>query len=189
MAHAERALTLPPRDEHDPTDEIASILTKAKEKLGFVPNMYRNMANVPGLLETYLVGYDAFRSGSGFSPAEQETVLLTISRVNGCDYCLAAHSTIADRSGVPADFTDALRSGGPIPDDRLDGLARFTVAMIETRGLPTAVDLDAFFAAGYSECDVLQVVLAIAVKTISNYSNHLFHTEVDAAFAGRAWEG
>ncbi|BCI85828.1 hypothetical protein NIIDMKKI_10340 [Mycobacterium kansasii] len=60
--------------------------------------------------------------------------------------------------------------------------------MVESRGLPTAAELESFLAEGFAETDVLQVLLAIAVKTISNYSNHLFHTDVDAAFAGQIWE-
>lgn len=187
MTHTERSLSLPPRDVTDPDPAIAAVLSTAQAKMGFLPNMYRNMANAPGLLQTYMAGYDAFRADSGLSPAEQETVFLTISRTNGCDYCVAAHSMLADMSKVPAEVTEALRDGRPIPDPRLDALATFTAAMVQSRGLPTAADLDAFAAAGYSETDVLQVLLAIAVKTISNYSNHLFHTEVDPMFAGRAW--
>jgi uncharacterized peroxidase-related enzyme len=188
MPHSERALTLPARDVTDTDPAVAAILSKAQSKLGFLPNMYRNMANAPGLLETYMVGYDAFRSESGFTAAEQEIVLLAISITNGCEYCVAAHSTIADRSGVPAAVTDAIRTGSMLPDSRLDALANFTATLVETRGRPTAADLDAFHAVGYSEHHVMQILLAIAVKTISNYSNHLFHTEVDAAFVGRTWE-
>lgn len=91
-------------------------------------------------------------------------------------------------SKVPTEVTDALRDGRTLPDARLDALATFVTSMVESRGLPTAADLDAFLAAGFTETDVLQVLLAIAVKTISNYSNHLFHTEVDKSFAGRVWE-
>ncbi|MGD9620727.1 MAG: carboxymuconolactone decarboxylase family protein [Mycolicibacterium sp.] len=188
MSHSERALTLPARDPDDADPAVAAILTKARAKLGFLPNMYRNMANAPGLLETYLVGYDAFRQNSGLTAAEQEIVLLAISTTNGCQYCVAAHSTIADLSGVPGDVTDALRDGLPIADARLDALASFTRTMVESRGLPTAAALQAFLDAGFTESDVLGIVLAIAVKTISNYSNHLFHTEVDSAFAARVWE-
>lgn len=189
MTHTERALSLPSRDVTDPDPAIAAVLSKAQAKMGFLPNMYRNMANAPGLLETYMAGYDAFRSDSGLTPAEQETVFLAISRTNGCDYCVAAHSMLADMSKVPAEVTEALRDGRPLPDPRLDALATFATAMVESRGLPTASDLDAFLAAGFSETDALHVLLAIAVKTISNYSNHLFHTEVDPMFAGRVWNG
>jgi uncharacterized peroxidase-related enzyme len=154
-----------------------------------IPNMYARMANVSGPLETYRTGYDAFRQDSGLSPAEQEIVLLAISRTNGCTYCVAAHSAVADRAKVPTEVTDALRNGERLPDARLDALAAFTTTMVDKRGLPSRADVEAFLAAGFGEPDILQVVLAVAVKTISNYSNHLFHTPVDPAFAHRSWEG
>lgn len=189
MAHAEYQLTLPARTDTDNDDAIAAILQKAKAKMGMIPNMYANMANVPALLDMYLLGYDAFRAESGFNPAEQEVVFLTISQTNGCSYCVAAHSAVADMAKVPAPVTEALRAGSPLPDPKLDALATFTRVMLESRGRPTNADVASFLGAGYTENQILQIVLAMAVKTISNYSNHLFHTPVDKAFAHRAWEG
>lgn len=189
MVQSEHQITLPARTTDDPDPAVASLLAKAEARTGMLPNMYANMANVPGLLETYLTGYAAFRSESGFTPAEQETVLLAISLANGCTYCVAAHSTVADMAKVPTEITDALRAGQPLPDPKLDALAVFTTAIVETRGLPTEDQVSAFLAAGFTETDILQVVLAVAVKTISNYTNHLFHTPVDEVFAGRTWDG
>lgn len=165
-------------------------LEEAKQRLGFIPNMYGAMANSPGLLDTYVHGYNLFRSQSGFTPAEQEVVFLAISRENGCTYCVAAHSFIADKmSGVPAPVTDAIRDGRRIADPKLAALHDFARLMVQKRGLPSTADVAAFLAAGYSEKQVLEIVLAIAVKTLSNYANHLFHTKVDAVFASRIWEG
>ncbi|KUO15024.1 carboxymuconolactone decarboxylase family protein [Streptomyces dysideae] len=188
MAQTERPLSLPARTEADPDPAVAEALAKAKAQTGMIPNMYARMANVPGLLDAYLGGYNAFRKNSEFTPAEQEIILLTISRVNGCTYCVAAHSAIADMNKVPTEVTDALRDGKPLPDARLDALSTFTAAFVESRGLPTAAQVDAFLAAGYTETDILQILLAVSVKTISNYANHLFHTPVDGMFAHRAWE-
>jgi len=189
MAYAEYRLTLPARTAADDDPAVSAVLQKAKAKMGMIPNMYANMANVPGLLDTYLLGYDAFRAESGFTPAEQEVVFLTISQANGCTYCVAAHSAVADMSKVPSAITDALRAGLPLPDPKLEALATFTRTMLNTRGLPSADAVSTFLDAGYTEQQILQIVLALAVKTISNYSNHLFHTPVDAAFAHRTWEG
>jgi uncharacterized peroxidase-related enzyme len=189
MARCEYRLNLPARTETDDDPTVAAVLQKAKAKMGMIPNMYANMANAPGLLETYLVGYDAFRAESGFDAAEQEVVLLATSRANGCTYCVAAHSAVADMAKVPAAVTEALRAGSELPDAKLDALATFTRVMVETRGLPSRSDVESFLRGGYSEDHILQVLLAISVKTISNYSNHLFHTEVDKGFAHRAWEG
>lgn len=165
------------------------ILEQAKKNLGFVPNMYGMMANSPELLETYVHGYQLFRAASGFTPVEQEVVFLTVSVENGCDYCVAAHSLIASAmSKVPAEVTEALRNGTPIPDTRLEALRSFTRTMIVKRGLPVASDIEQFRNAGFSDKQALDIILGIAVKTISNYSNHILHTEVDAPFSGFIWE-
>lgn len=181
-------INLPSLEEANAEELAAERLRGAKAKLGFVPNMYAVMANSPGLLDTYMHGYDQFRQHSGFSPAEQEVILLAVSRENGCTYCVAAHSFIADKmSGVPAEVTDAIRDGRPIPDARLAVLHDFTRTMVLRRGLPSKADVSEFLAAGYSERQILEIVLAIAVKTLSNYANHLFHTPLDAMFENRAW--
>jgi uncharacterized peroxidase-related enzyme len=166
-------------------DKAKAVLQKAKHQLGFVPNMYGAMANEPAFSLTYA----AFRQECGFAPVEQEVIFLVISRWNACHYCMAAHSFVADKmSKVPPDVTEAIRDGHLIADDKLQALAAFVETMLETRGRPTGADARAFFAAGYSEKNILGVVLAISVKTISNYTNHVFHTPVDDVFASRVWE-
>ena len=160
------------------------ILDKALKQVGFIPNMYANMANAPAVLDTYLHGYGLFRNESGLKSVEQEVVFLAVSQVNDCKYCTAAHSMIADKvSGVPADVLKAIREHGPIPDPRLAVLHATTTEMVQTHGRPTSQTVQAFLAAGYSERDLLYIVLAIAVKTLSNFSNHAFATELDEKFA------
>ncbi|GAB4362493.1 MAG: carboxymuconolactone decarboxylase family protein [Methylohalobius crimeensis] len=186
---SEYRLTLLPKtlDNVDPTAK--AVLEKAQAQVGFIPNMYSYMVNSPGLLETYLDGYARFRRDSGFTPAEQEVVFLTLSRANGCEYCMGAHSMIADQmSKVPPEVTAAIREGDPIPDPRLAALSAFTHVMWETRGLPSKVAVQDFLDAGYGERHVLEIILALAVKTISNYANHLFHTPLDDMFADYAWK-
>lgn len=177
-------LDLPAQTLAATTPEVRRVLEKAKAQVGFIPNMYANMVNSPGVLDTYLDGYARFRSESGFTAVEQEVVFLVISRANGCGYCSAAHSMIADKmSKVPAGVLEALRARRPLEDARLAALATFTQIMFDTRGKPPRAALTAFRAAGYGDRHALEIVLALAVKTLSNYSNHLFHTEVDEMFA------
>ncbi len=134
----------------------------------------------PGVLETYSFGYDWFRKESGFTPAEQEIVLLTISRSNSCTYCVATHSTLADvMSKVPPQTTDAIRNDTLIEDRKPEVLRRFTAHMMETAGNPSEEDAAAFLSAGYTAEQILAVVLAIGAKVFSNWSNHIFHTQVD----------
>lgn len=160
------------------------ILDVALKQVGFIPNMYLGMVNAPAVLDTYLHGYGLFRRESGFSPTEQEVVFLAVSAVNNCRYCTAAHSMIADKkSGVAPDILQAIRSGAAIPDTRLAALFDFTQAMVRAQGAPERSAVDDFLAAGFDEVKVLYVILAIAVKTLSNYSNHAFATPVDERFA------
>ncbi len=180
---------LPLRSDTDPDAAVAEPLRKAREQMGMVPNLYAAMANLPALLDAYRHGYELFRSQGGFTPAEQEVLLLAISLENECDYCVAAHSFLADKSGVPTKFTDAIRSDRLIADARLEALRSFAQTMVRTRGNPTTEDAKRFLGAGYSEKHILGVILAIGVKTLSNYTNHIFHTDLDAAFASRRWTG
>lgn len=168
--------------------EARVVLERAKQQVGMVPNMYGYMAHIPGLLETYLFGYDRFRTESGFTKQEQEVVFLAVSRENSCLYCVAAHSFLADtQSGVARAVTDALRQDQDIPDPQLGALATFARTMVRTRGRPTPDDLAAFHAEGYTDRHVLAIVLAIGVKTLSNFTNHFADTPLDKFFQGRAW--
>jgi len=160
------------------------MLDTALKQVGFIPNMYSNMVNAPALLATYLSGYSSFRGESGFTPAEQEVVFLAVSMANGCTYCAAAHSMIADKmSGVPGPVLQAIRQGLPLPDAKLSALYELTQEMVATNGRPSQAKLDAYLHAGYSEQSILYIVLATAVKVLSNYSNHAFGTQVDDRFA------
>lgn len=181
-------LSLPPTNLQTTEGRTKEVLEAGKKSAGGIPNMYAGMANVPALLDTYLHGYQLFRNESGFTPAEQELVFLSIARVNECTYCVAAHSFIAGAvSKTPEQAVQAVRNDAPIEDAKLAALSTFTQTMVSSRGKPTPDQLDAFLAAGYSESNVLEIILAIAVKTISNYSNHVLHTPVDPMFQAHAW--
>ncbi|MDE2256123.1 MAG: carboxymuconolactone decarboxylase family protein [Betaproteobacteria bacterium] len=189
MTQAIARLDLPAQTIASTSGKAREMLEASQRNLGFVPNMYANMANSPGVLQTYLLGYELFRNEGGFTPVEQEVVFLAISRFNGCSYCTAAHSMIADKmSKVPADALAALRDGRPLPDAKLQALAEFSTIMVQSRGAPTPEQLAAFKASGYTDRHALEIILASAVKTLSNYANHVFHTETDAAFQGYAWK-
>ncbi|WP_218937566.1 MULTISPECIES: carboxymuconolactone decarboxylase family protein [Antarcticibacterium] len=137
------------------------ILQRAKKANGMIPNMYKNMVNLPGLQETYDTGYHKFREESEFTPAEQEVVLLTISIANSCGYCTAAHSYIAENvSKTPEDVIEAIRGGKQIEDKKLRSLHEFTKAMNESRGNPTPQQAQKFLDAGYTEKQILAIILA-----------------------------
>lgn len=163
------------------------LLEDARRQYGMVPNLYAKMAEAPVLLQAYRQIAELF-SRSGLDPTEQQVVLLTVSRMNDCAYCMGAHSVLADAAGVPAEVTDAIRNDEPVHDARLEALRRFTARLVEARGWLDDADIRAFLAAGYTRANVLEVVLGVGQKTLSNYTNHIVGTDLDAAFSSRAWQ-
>lgn len=182
-------LSLPLLDETTEDNRIKALLKSVKAKVGFVPNLYAAMANVPMLLEAYLSASDHFRLESAFSAIEQEVILLSISYINGCTYCMAAHSTIADNdSHVPPEITDAIRAGIKIQDEKLQALVMLTQALVIDRGWANSEYVSAFLRAGYNEKHILGILFAIGMKTLSNYTNHLFNPPIDEQFKRRIWQ-
>lgn len=173
-------------DTDDP--RAKALLEEAKRKTGMVPNMYKYMANAPALLDMVLHGYDLFHKETSFTRAEQEVIFLTLSRENGCDYCMAAHSFMADLAKVPLAVTEAVREDREVPDERLQALSRFAEVMVRKSGHPSDEDVAAFLAAGYTEKHILEVILAAGIKTLTNYANHVFHTPVDKMFRAHEWK-
>lgn len=163
------------------------LLDQALAQVGFVPNMYAHMVQVPAVLSTYLHGYGLFRKDSRFTPAEQEVAFLAISMANGCDYCAAAHSMIAQKvSKVPEDVLFAIRHRQSIPDARLAALHQMATALVQRHGRPQPETVQSFLQAGFEERDVLWLILAAAVKTLSNFTNHALGTPLDERFTGHA---
>lgn len=163
------------------------LMQEASRKFGFTPNLYGHLANAPVALEAYLKLATLFEASS-FSPAERQVVLLAASVENGCEFCVAAHSMIARRMAkVPDAVVDGLREGGAVPDPRLDALAAFARAMVRERGWVSGAPLQAFLDAGFTQQQALEVVLGVAMKTLSNYANHLTGTQPNAELAGEAW--
>jgi uncharacterized peroxidase-related enzyme len=161
-------------------------LAGAKRAFGFLPNMLGTMAGAPALLESYLTLSRLFDETS-LTPSERQVVLLAVSAENGCSYCVAAHTAIAAMQHVPNDVVHAVREGLAIREPRLEALRTFTRAVVSRRGHPAAQELHAFQGAGFSSQHVLEVVLGVGMKTISNYTNHLADTPLDEAFAAAAW--
>lgn len=177
------------KEKEDVDGKTKEIFEQSEKEFKMIPNLYKAMANAPEILQTYTQGYQNFREHSGFTPAEQEVILLVISYENGCEYCMAAHSTMADFfSNVPKEVTNAIREDKPIQDEKLSALATMTREMLLSRGRPEESIVDEFIQAGYSEKQLLDIVLAISVKILSNYTNHLFETPVDKAFKAREFK-
>ncbi len=163
------------------------LLAKVQKKYGFLPNLFRVMAEAPAAGQTYLTVMGYFNDTS-LSEAEQQTVLLTTSFVNQCDYCMAAHSTMSSMKDLfqPGDL-EALRSGSALSDAKLNALSGLTRSIVETRGWPTDDARKAFYDAGYGNAQYLEVLVGVSLKTLSNYINHASEIPLDAAFEGGKW--
>ena len=165
------------------------ILESTQKGLGFIPNMYAQMGHNPALLDSYFYSYNSFRTLSGFTPVEQEVIFLSVAYENNCEYCVAAHSFIADKmSKVPEDITEAIRQGSEISDAKLAALSTLSRSLTRNRGIVSQEEVNDFLSVGYTKNHVLGVIAGIAVKTMSNYSNHITHPELDEAFEGRVWK-
>jgi len=160
---------------------------KLEQKFGFVPNVTAVMAEAPPLLQGYVTLSGLFQQSS-LSPVEQQVVILTVSYENSCSYCVSAHTLSAEKAQVPAEVIEALREGKPLPDEKLEALRSFTAKMLQKRGWVDEQDLRAFLDAGYTQANVLEVILGIGMKTLSNYTNHIAEPPLDKAFAPKEWK-
>lgn len=161
-------------------------LDNAQRSFGFVPNLIGMLAEAPAAAEAYLALGELF-GGTSFSPVEQQVVLLATSFSNRCDYCMAAHSVVAGMQGVAPDIVSALRDGRTLEDSRLEALRRFTTQVVESRGVVDDGALDRFLAAGFERRQVLEVIVGVTMKTLSNYSNHVAETPLDEPFQSQRW--
>ncbi len=164
----------------------ADLLGGIEKAIGFIPNLYGVFAESPAALKAYIELGKTFDESS-FSATERQLVILTASRLNDCRYCMAAHSVVAGMQNVPDNVIEALRNDQPIADARLQALRLFTTAVVEKRGWVSESDTAAFFYAGYSKGQVLEVILGVAFKTLSNYTNHIADTPLDPWFSAKAW--
>ncbi|MBG0830081.1 carboxymuconolactone decarboxylase family protein [Planomonospora sp. ID67723] len=154
--------------------------------MGFVTTLNGVMAESPELLAGYNALAEQFAKSSLPGPAKH-VVQITASVENGCAYCVAAHSTLALRSRVPAEVVEGLRAGAPLADAALEAVRWLTRAMVAQRGWVDDAQIEAFLAAGHTRRHVLDVVLGVGMKTLSNYTNHLAHTPLDPAWQGQEW--
>lgn len=162
------------------------LLAAVKGAWGFTPNLIRLFANSPAALKGVWGVLGAFDE-TAFTPAERQVVLLTASIANDCHYCTAAHTTMGQGAGLTKAQLDAIRDDQPLADAKLEALRRFTKLLVVQRGYASEGEVKAFLAAGFEQEQVLEVVLGIAAKTLTNYTNHLAGTPLDEAFKANAY--
>ena len=140
-------------------------------------NIFKAMANSPAALQAYISMSGALGGGQ-LEPREREVIALTVGEINGCGYCVSAHTMLGKQAGLTEEQTIAARRG-KMDDPRLGALVRFVSALHEKKGYVSDDDLSAFKKAGYTDGQVAEVVGCYALNVFTNYFNHVNNTEVD----------
>lgn len=156
-------------------------------KFGFVPNLIGVMSQSPAATQGYAQTYELLGE-TDFTPAEQQLLFLTVSCANECTYCVAAHTMAGKMMGLDEQTISAVREGRPILDPKLAALSQFALKVVENRGHVSRDTVNDFLTAGYTRAQILEVLLAVATKTISNYMNHIAETPLDSVFQPLAWK-
>ncbi len=157
------------------------LLEKSIKGFGSIPNLHGVLAESPNLFKAYQTLHGLF-STSSFDNDELTVVWQTINVEHECHYCVPAHSAIAKMMKVDDAITNALRNSTALPSEKLQALHEMTLAMVRGRGNVSEDAMSSFFAAGYEQKHLLDIILGISQKVISNYTNHISETPVDKAF-------
>ncbi|MEM6851414.1 MAG: peroxidase-related enzyme [Pseudomonadota bacterium] len=154
------------------------LLESVQKSLGSVPNLFRITANSPAALEGYLSLSGALQKGA-LDAATRERIALAVAQVNGCDYCLAAHSYIGANVAKLTGAEIAANRRGGSTDAKADAAVRFAVDVTRARGAVDAAAVEAVKAAGYSDAEVVEIIAHVALNTLTNYVNEALGTEID----------
>jgi AhpD family alkylhydroperoxidase len=150
------------------------IFKDVKTAFGFIPNLQSYMAESPESLAGFTALWDLF-SKTTLTKHEQQVVYLTSNFENECHYCMAGHTTLAKMHKMDPAVIEALRAGTELPDPRLEALHHFATLVVRNRGWVADEDVDVFLAAGFTRRNVFEVILGVATKVMSNYTNHIVH--------------
>lgn len=169
-----KSITAPTYEQVSPANQ--AIFDQLKKSLRFVPNLYATFAHSDTALATYLALQNA---KSSLSPKAREVINLVVSQVNSCAYCLAAHTALGKMVGFTPDQILQIRAGAAPFDDRLNALAKLVRNVVLERGHPDPALLDAFFAAGWTEANLVDALVVVGDKIISNFLHGTTQVPVD----------
>jgi len=167
--------------DNAPSVAIADELRESQKDFGFVPNLHKAMAASHEALTGYKALHSAFQNTS-FNSTELTVVWQTINNFHGCDYCMPAHTAIAHMLKVDEATINKLHNGETVNDPKLAALQATVLEITESRGHLSEATRQAFFDAGYGEKQLVEIVLGLSQKVLSNYINHLAETPLDGQF-------
>lgn len=171
--------------ETAPTESKA-LLTTIATRFGFLPNVYAYLAEAPVALEA-LLQLSAIFSRTSLTEPQRHLLLLTSSVENRCSFCVAAHTRGAKAGGIGMDSIESIRKGA-VPERVEDAaMVAFVRAVIRSRGFVSDAELKAFFDHGFTQRNALEVVLGVTLKIMTNYANHITHTELNPELSAYVW--
>ncbi len=173
-------------NEDSAPEKSKPYLAKAKAAFGLVPNVEQVMAQAPSLLASYMTAWDEF-DNTTLTPSERQVIYQTANFENNCQYCMPWHTILSEQAGISSDDIDALRNGAPLSNKKEEALRLFTRDLVRTQGSVEPHALKAFLNAGYTEQHALEVVLGVAVKIMSNYTNSIAQTPLDQEAKAKVW--
>lgn len=154
------------------------LLEAVNRQLGIVPNLMKVLGHSPAALEGYLNLNGALGKGA-IGTRTNERIALAVAELNGCDYCLSAHSYLASNlAKLDAAELDANRHGSS-NDPKAAAALRFASQVVGTRGHVSDADLLEIKAAGYGDAEIIEIVVLVALNTLTNYVNNVARTEID----------
>ena len=170
--------TVPTRSEVTENNQI--IFDNLQKGLGFVPNLYATIAYSDTALETYLAFQGAKTS---ITKKEKEAINLVVSQVNECQYCLSAHTLLGKMNGFTEEQIIEIRKGKADFDPKLDALIKLVKEIAESKGNPSEQALISFNAVGYTNATLVDLLIAIADKTVMNYLHNITKVAIDFPLA------
>jgi uncharacterized peroxidase-related enzyme len=154
------------------------LLEGVRKQLGIVPNMFRLIANSPAALKGYVGLTDALNRGT-LPAATRERIALAVAEINGCSYCLSAHTYLGKNLAKLDDAEISANRQGASNDSKADAAVRFAVELVRERGHVGEDGLRAVKAAGYDDAQVIEIVLHVALNTWTNFINVVGATDID----------
>ena len=162
--------------------QAAATLKRVERAYGFVPNLIRELVeNSPAVAEVYLTVTKLMGSAS-LTPKEQQAIILAVSTYNDCHYCKASHAKVGRMAGLTQEEIDTITAGDLPNTPRLRRLITASRRILGKRGWLSDEDIEEFESQGITRGQLYEIVALIALKTISNYVNHMAHTEIDPQF-------
>jgi uncharacterized peroxidase-related enzyme len=159
------------------SEKSQQLLAQVQKKFGSVPNVFRMMSNSSAVLQSYLSFSQALSEGQ-LCPQIQERIALAIAEENGCEYCLAAHSTIAKKAGLSEEEIQLARRGKS-EDQRAQAAIKFSKSVFLYSGDVKDSEFEEIKEAGFSEEEILEIVAAVSLNVLTNSLNNVAQTKLD----------